>query len=391
MSPDEVRRRARRTLRRAPSSAPRRVRTPGLRPLLLAAVVLLGGGASACSPIYVIKAGIAEARILHARRPIAQVIDDSSTDAATRAKLEYILKARRFAAQTLGMHPGKSYTTYVHLKHDTLALVLSAAYKDRLVNKTWWFPIVGNVPYKGFFSETDALHAQHKLEAKGFDTYLRPTSAFSTLGWFSDPILSTMLQGDDAVGVVETILHELTHRYLFVSGHVRFNESMADFVGWVGAARFFCSPSEGGPDSAKCLSAQARWRDFERFSVFVDTLVSHLNRVYDDSTLTYAQKLARRKQVFAQALTQFKQDVQPTLEAYTFQSFLDTPLNNATLLAQMRYFHRLPDFQSLLDEHGGDLRAVLEYLHARVPKLKNPWDALPTNGTLPPPKRDTAR
>jgi predicted aminopeptidase len=347
-----------------------------VRIALALVAVGLAVGVWACSPLYVIKAGIAEAKILHARRPITQVLLDSTTDADTRGKLAFVLEARRFAADDLGMNPGDAYTTYTKLEHDTLALVLSAAYKDRLVPKTWWFPIVGRVPYKGFFSEEDAKEAQANLDAEGFDTYLRPTSAFSTLGWFNDPLLSTVLRSD-AVDVVETVLHELAHRYLFVSGHVRFNESYAMFVGRVGAADFFCTRRGGGPDTVKCLRAQARWRDYERFSVFVDGLVSQLDSVYDDSTLTSQQKIEQRQGVFSRALEHFDKDVQPTFEAYSFSGFRDTPLNNATLLARIRYFHRLPDFQALLDQHHGDLRATLQDLHERVPKLKDPFDALP--------------
>ncbi len=364
-----------------------RARTPGrtwrvLRVVLLVVALGLAVAAWACSPVYVIKAGIAEAKILHARRPITEVLTDSTTDADTRGKLAFVVEARRFAADDLGMNPGDAYTTYTRLEHDTLALVLSAAYKDRLVPKTWWFPIVGRVPYKGFFDQDDAKAAQTDLDADGFDTYLRPTSAFSTLGWFNDPLLSTVLRSD-AVDVVETVLHELAHRYLFVPGRVGFNESFATFVGRVGAAEFFCTRQGGGPDTVKCQRARARWRDYERFSVFVDGLVSDLDRIYDDSTLTSAQKIQRREGVFSRALTHFDHDVQPTFEAYSFSGFRNTPLNNATLLARIRYFHRLPDFQALLDRHHGDLRTTLEDLHEHVPEQSDPFDALPrSSGTI---------
>ena len=97
--------------------------------------------AAACSPVYVVKAGIAEVGILRARRPIPSVLNDSTVDPDTRAKLAYVVEARRFAADNLGIEVGDSYTTYTELERDTLALVVSAAYKDRLVPKTWWFPM----------------------------------------------------------------------------------------------------------------------------------------------------------------------------------------------------------------------------------------------------------
>jgi predicted aminopeptidase len=330
----------------------------------------------------VVKAGLAEARILRARRPVTEVVADSTTDDATRDKLAFILEARRFASDDLGIDVGDAYTMYTRLKRDTLAMVLSAAPKDRLVPKTWWFPIVGRMPYKGYFDDDDARHAQAELESDGYDTYLRPTSAFSTLGWFNDPILSSMLS-QDAVEVVETVLHELGHRYLFVRGHVGFNESFATFVGRVAAIEFFCTRQGGGPDTVKCHRAQARWRDFQRFSVFIDRLVADLDGIYGNPDLTFDEKVQRRQRVFDAALQRFDREVAPTLESFTFAGFRQTPLNNATLLARIRYYHRLPDFEKLLEEEGGDLRATLARLKAQAGSVQDPFDMLPTGGEAP--------
>ncbi len=353
-----------------------------LRGALLALVLGLVAGAWACSPIYVIKAGIAEAKILRARRPIPDVLIDPATDSDTRGKLSFVLEAREFAAEELGIATGDAYTMYTKLDRDTLALVVSAAHKDRLVPKTWWFPIVGHMPYKGFFDQDDAHAAVIDLEEDGLDAYLRPTAAFSTLGWFNDPILSTVLRADD-VEVVTTVLHELSHNHLFVSGQVRFNESFATFVGRVGAARFFCTRQGGGPNTVKCNRAQARWRDYQRFSVFVDRLVTELEQIYGAQDVSREEKLARREIVFNAALERFDTELAPTLESATFGGFRQTPLNNATLLSRIRYYHRLPDFQALLDEHGGDLTAVLRELAAEAQGVENPFDLLPRGGLRP--------
>jgi predicted aminopeptidase len=346
-----------------------------LRAVLLLSAAALVVTAWACSPLYVIRAGVAEAKILRARRPIPEVILDPTTDADTRGKLSFVVEARRFAQAELGIDVGEAYTMYTRLDRDTLALVVSAAYKDRLVPKTWWFPIVGHVPYRGFFSVEGALKAAADLEEEGFDSYVRPTSAFSTLGWFNDPILSTVLRADD-VDVVETVLHELSHQHLFVPGHVGFNESYATFVGRAGAAQFFCTRRGGGPDTVKCRRAQARWRDVQRFSVFVDDLVEDLEAVYGDASRSHADKLRLREEVFAQALVTFDEELTPELEAYTFAGFRQTPLNNATLLSRIRYYHRLPDFQALLDARGGDLRSVLVKLKEGAEGVDDPFELL---------------
>ena len=365
----------------SPRTRPTR-RARFLRGALLVLALTLAVGAWACSPVYVLKAGWAEAKILRARRPIPEVMADPATDADTRGKLAFVVEARRFAIDELGFDPGESYTMFTQLERDTLAMVLSAAEKDRLVPKTWWFPIVGRMPYKGYFSDNDARKAQADLEADGFDTYLRPTAAFSTLGWFNDPVLSSVLRADD-VEVVETVLHELSHNFLFVPGQVGFNESFATFVGRVAAIRFFCTRPGGGADTVKCLRAQARWRDYQRFSAFVDGMMDELQPVYDNVGLTRDEKIARREEIFQRALQRFDDVVAPRFESVSFGGFRNTPLNNATLLARIRYYHRLPDFQALLDAHEGRLDAVLAELKTGVAGVTDPFDLLPSGGMAP--------
>jgi predicted aminopeptidase len=344
-----------------------------LRLPITAALILAAG---ACSPLYVIRAGLAEMRILSGRRPLPDVVRDSAVDARTRGKLTLAMEARDWARDSLGLQVGKSYTSYTQLESDTLALVLSAAYRDRLEARTWWFPIVGRVPYRGFFDEDLALREQQKLEAEGFDTYLRPTSAFSTLGWFADPLMSSMMQ-DDEVDVVETILHEIAHAHLFVPGQVRFNESFATFVGRVGAIQFFCTRRGGGPDTVWCQRAQARWRDFQRFSRWLDPLVSDLQALYGDANISSEQKLERRQQIAETHRQRFAREIQPGLEAYSRWGFVEEPLNNSTLLGQMLYYHRLPDFQALLARHGGDLRASIDEIANGASGATDPFDLLP--------------
>ena len=346
------------------------------RRLLIPILLTLLGAAGACSPVYVVRAGIAEVGILRARQPIPRVLADSTVDEDTRVKLAWLMDARRFAAEELGFDVGEAYTQYTDLERDTLALVVSAAYKDRLQPKTWWFPVVGHVPYKGHFSVEGALDEAADLEEDGYDTYVRPTAAFSTLGWFNDPVLSTTLRTDE-VEVVTTMLHELAHRQLFVPGRVTFNESFATFVGRVAAIRFFCEREGGGPDTLKCRRAQARWRDVQRFGRYLEGVVVDLRRIYGDDSLGYWDKARRREEVFAQALTRFDEEVQPELESLTFSTFRETPMNNATLLSRIRYYHRLDDFSALLELYDDDLERALRDLRARARRADDPWALLP--------------
>lgn len=362
--------------RASPPKRPRRRRRALLAAtgVVLAAAVLWPG--AACSPMYVIKAGWAEARILRARKPIPEVILDPETDERTRGKLILAREAREFARDRLRLDVGDSYTSYTELERDTLAMVLSAAYRDRLAPRTWWFPVVGRVPYRGFFSLDDAMGAQRDLEDDGLDTYLRPTAAFSTLGWFADPLLSTLLRYDE-VELVATIIHELSHNHLFVPGQVRFNESFATWIGRTGSIEFFCTRRGGGPDTVWCNRAQDRWDDAMLFSVFIDGLVGELEAVYGDTAATSDEKIARREGVFERNRARFRNEVQPRFKSLSFSSFLSLPLNNATLLSRMRYYHRLPDFDALLEAHEGSLADAVEEVRTGVETVADPFAVLP--------------
>lgn len=363
--------------RDAPPALPRSGRS-GRRRLVLPVLVLpflLAG----CNPVYILKAGVQQAKILAARTPIQEVVADPGTDEDTRGKLIMVLEARRWASEVLELDVGTSYTTFVRMPSDTLSHILSAAYQDRFAAKTWWFPVVGRVPYKGYFDLEDARSAARGLEADGFDTWIRPTTAYSTLGWFSDPVMSTLLR-NDTVGLVETILHEISHQHLFVPGNGRFNESFATWVGNAAAIRFFCEREGGGPDTVWCSRARGRWQDALRFSVFLDGVVDELAALYARPELDTPEVLAQREVVFAEALERFRTVVQPEFVATTYGSFLTTPLNNATLLSRMLYYHRLPDFQALQGAHGGDLVSAIEVLRAAAEGGEDPFSALPDAG-----------
>ncbi len=348
---------------------------------ILFGMALLSFSCSGCSPVYLAKAGWAEMKILRGRRPLTEVIEDARTDEETRKKLLLTRQARAFAIHKLGLDAGDSYTSFTQLETDTLAWVLSAAYKDRLESKTWWFPIVGRVPYKGYASQNGARKAQSKLEDDGFDTYLRTTSAFSTLGWFADPLLSSLLRYDE-VDLVETVLHELSHNHLFVPGRVRFNESYATFVGRVGAIRFFCGPEGTAQNPPGCRQARERWDDYQAFSRFLDEFTEELLAVYSDPNLSVEEKVAGREGLFEDYRTRYgvgpeagapSQELSPLI-----RGFLGRPLNNAILLARMRYYHRLTDFQRLLDEHEGDLAAAIATLARGAKNVDDPFDLLPS-------------
>jgi predicted aminopeptidase len=339
------------------------------RTLLLAWTALL----PACSPLYVARAGIEEARILSRRRPIPRVIEDPATDLETRRKLALVLQARDFAEHALGLNAGQSYTTYSWVDSDTLLLVVSGSRRDRFQAYTWWFPIVGRVPYKGYFQFDLAHREAARLEAAGYDTYVRPAGAFSTLGWFNDPLLNTMLRYDD-VGLVSTVIHEILHNTVYIPGQTAFNESFANFVGDRGAIEFFCM--RDGEESARCGQARDGWADNLRFAAFLSSLVAALEAVYDRDDLDLEEKLARREVVFDAARQRFAEDVAPELRTGAFAGFMRRPLNNATLIGTRLYYDRLGLFEAVYEHLGRDYRAALDaVLAAAGARPADPWGA----------------
>lgn len=316
-----------------------------------------------CSPLYVIRAGIEEAKILGRRRPISDVLADPATLAATRAKLELVVQARSYADEQLGLDADESYTTYSWVDSDTLLMVVSAARKDRFEAHTWWFPIVGRVPYKGYFNFEHAYEEARELEARGYDTNVRPSGAFSTLGWFNDPLLNTLLRYGD-VSLAGTVVHEITHNSIYLPGQAGFNESFANFVGDRGAADFFCTRD---PQDARCKTAEAAWQDNIVFGSALSDLVTRLQRVYKNESLSTGEKLRDRDTVFTNWAANYKTTVVPQLRTLAFTTYADEPLNNARLIGTRLYYERLDLFERVFHKYNGDLRAAT---HAMIAAAK---------------------
>jgi len=340
--------------------------------IALVALALIASSFLFCSPVYVVRAGIEEAKILSRRRAIEAVVADPSTPEPTRAKLRLVLQARTFAAQHLGLDVGDSYTTYSRVDGDTLLMMVSGARKDAFVPYTWWFPIVGRVPYKGFFDFDDAYAEATSLEEKGYDAYVRPSGAFSTLGWFNDPLLSTILDYAD-VSLAGTVIHEVTHNTIYLAGQAAFNESFANFVGDRGAAEYFCLLE--GDDGERCRRARDLWHDNLVFGTFLQELVDSLQAVYGDDALDYDAKLAAREEVFAAAKERYRRDVVPELRV-AFRGYMDRPLNNATLIGTRLYYRDLHLFEAVYQRYGSLPAAIDAIIEVAESRPDDPFEGL---------------
>lgn len=340
----------------------------------LLAIVLLVVAFAVLTPIgrYLSRAGWEEGKILARRRSIRELVASRKTDPNTRAKLELVLDARTFAADSLHLEADESFTTYSKLDSDTLVLVVGAAYRDRLRPYTWWFPIVGRVPYKGYFAPSDALDEAKSLEAQGLDTYVRPASAFSTLGWFEDPVVSSTLH-EDTASLANTVIHELTHNTFYAPGQAVFNESFANFVGAHGAMRFFAARG----DTLHLRASEQDWARDRALGAFWEGVFNALDSAFKAHPASAKDRLAARDTVFAQARVHFMQDVLPKLPGIPPGVRVQLVLNNAIVLSRRVYRTGLDLFDGVLDREGGDLtRAVPEIIRLAKARPKDPYGAV---------------
>ncbi|HET7598730.1 MAG TPA: aminopeptidase [Gemmatimonadales bacterium] len=297
---------------------------------------------------YLTRAGFEETRILEARRPIAEVVRDPGTPPALRHELRLVLDSRDYAAQ-LGLNARQTYTTFADVGRDTLLLNLSAAPKDCICPYTWKYPIVGRIPYKGFFDVEAAKREADRLAARGYDVYLRPAAAFSTLGWFNDPLLSTAI-GPDTVELAALVFHEIAHNSLYVKSATPFNESFAQLVGYRGAESFFRSRG----DSGAARHAADRWHDEIVLGAYYDSLVARLNAFY--ATHPDSAALDSGRAAAAQwAREQLEGPVGAQLRTYRIGRLAERPINNARLVGALIYRTRLDLFERWYERHDRDI------------------------------------
>ncbi len=304
---------------------------------------------------YLTRAGIEQTKILEDRRPLERLIDDPSIPAADRAFLRLVLEVRGYAA-TLGMEAKDTYTTYTDVGRDTLLLSLTASGKDCICPVTWKFPIVGRVPYKGFFDPQMAEREAAKLRDRGLDIWLRPAAAYSTLGWFNDPLLSTALVRD-TVELTALVFHEIAHNTLYVKSATAFNESFAQMAGYRAAESFFRSRA----DSTLADRARDRWLDEVVLAEYYAKLIDTLTTFYQTKPAGDALDAGRRE-IGAWSKGQLEGPIGARLKTYRVARLAERPINNAQLVGVLLYRTHLDWFERYFQSKDADIRGAMAAL-----------------------------
>ena len=342
----------------------RKCRAVGITALLMASML------SACSPFYVIRAAYEEGKILWRREPIADFIQNPELAPDTQEKLRLVLAVRDYARDALQFNVGGSYASYSYVDRPDLTYVVLAAPKTELRPYTWWFLIVGSVPYKGYFSKKNAEAEIERLKSEGYDTNLRTSAAFSTLGWFDDPLLSHLLNYDKVL-LSELVFHELFHNTLYINGAGAFNESSANFAGHRAAIDFF--RQRFGEGSAEHQRALLLWEEEREFGAFIAEVARTLGELYG-SDLSREDKLRLREEVFSRSKAEWSRRIADR-PAHRFRGFSRQPLNNAVLMHYIVYMKDLDMFESLYQACGRNLRRTIGVMRAAVDKGE-PFEAV---------------
>ena len=334
------------------------------------------------SGCYTLKQGTTMLGYLGKAVPLKELEKTKGKESEEAAFVKRIEDIRRFAIEELGLKESKNYTRYVELDRDYLAAVVSACAADSFTRHEWTFPVVGKMPYKGLFNSEDAKKEAAKLKAQGLDVWIRPVDAFSTLGWFKDPLYSYM-KNYSVYQLADLIIHELFHATAFIKGRVEFNEQLAEFVGTAGARLYI--ESRFGVDSPEYRSIGGGEDDYRSYRKFLSELGAELQNLYSRSDLNREQKIALKAEIIKTAQERFDAEYESRFQSDRYRGFAQMPVNNA-YLDLYRLYHEEDNFLSdLFKEIPGDdlfkLRALIDAassLNKSREARKDPREALRT-------------
>lgn len=313
-------------------------------------MIMASGGATGCTSIsYYAQSLEGHARIMAARQDVGKLIHDPSTPAALRGKLTSASAIRRFATDELALPDNSSYRSYVDIHRDAVTWAVFAAPQFSLAPRTWCFPVFGCVPYRGYFDRKSATETAVELHGQGLDVYVTGITAYSTLGWFSDPLLSTMLTQDDSY-LASLIFHELAHQRLYVNGDSAFNEAFAVAVETSGVRKWL----RANGDRAGLRRYEADRKRRIDFLGLVSKTRDELGQIYL-SPRAPEQMAAAKAEAIDRLRMRYRQLRDKRWGGYRgYDAWFDSPINNAKLAATAVYGEQVPAFLHLFDLCSGD-------------------------------------
>ena len=339
---------------------------------------------------YLLGAGLGQVNLMLNSETVTDALQGNRLTDDERAKLELIVEARAYARDVIGLTVNDNYTMFFNSEGLPVAYNVSACRKDAFVPATWTFPIVGTIPYLGYFSEPAANMKLEALQQAGYDTFRYEIDAYSGLAFFPSIILSPMLNRGDG-SLVETVFHELLHSTIWRADATSFNESLATFVGRTAAVEFLGVKFPDDPDYIAGLLQ--RFEDSDRYNAFMLTLFEELDAYYG-SDASSEEKIAGRDAKFAAGWERFEQEVRPLMnnpENYAW--VVNTPSNNAWMMTIRRYNLDLDVFERVHEATNQDWSASLALFRAAAGS-GNPYAYLETwldgDQTLPQ-KRDASQ
>ena len=296
---------------------------------------------------YLVNQAYEQNSLMNSRSPISEVVGKGE-DQWLVERLRYVRDVIEFAKNN-GLNTKNAYEYYVHLDRDSISYLVYAAQANSLESYTWWFPIVGEVPYLGFFDSKERDEVANDLASEGYDISKGNVGAFSSLGWFEDPIYSSMLKRGDA-SLAHLLFHELTHRTFWSSGSTRFNENLAEFIAGKLTEAYLLEKKE-----YKLLKKyQQRKDDRILYKEWLSRLKSSLVALYSSGASLEEMK-RRKEEVFDSALKDL-----PSFSSGYENYIRRREWNNAAVLSSSLYS---PDF-SLFEKSYSCISAdgVGEYL-----------------------------
>lgn len=324
---------------------------------------------SGCLFTYLVKSGYNQMSLLSDREPIEKVLKQQNLSPEHRHKLELALQIRDFAQNKLKLKQTDNYKTYVDIRRPYVTYIVTVAEKWQLEPRLYWYPLVGNLPYKGFFKKEEADEEAKKFDPQKYDVMVRGVSAYSTLGWFDDPLLSSMLDGEDH-DLVNLILHESTHATLYFKSQADFNERLATYVGNVGTEIYYREKEGLQAPTLKKIADENR--DEKIFSEFISHEIKTLKEWYKSQTV---QSEEARNQRIAEIQKKFTSDIAPTLRTKNYINFPKMNLNNAVLLYFNTYVFDLTDFDKLYRHFNENFSDFLSYCRS-LEKNPDPQKAI---------------